>query len=129
LTAPVINEYWFKAEKVLKESEYWNTYYLVVGTIVLFLSLASFYHFLLRTTPGSEARKIMKMIEHDMKHKNYFRNGLHPRSIYEFYSAETNFTRPEFNARVVPVIEQLVSGSTNFHPSTNRTGDKVYKVD
>ena len=125
---PKINEFWFYTADHLERSEFWNTYYIIAICTVIAMTVLSFYHFVLMVTPSSEASRLLRIIEKDMNEKNMFRNGLIAKNVYEWYSSETNYSKEEFNARVLPHIKNQLINSSSFYKTVNRHGDSVWKL-
>lgn len=129
IKAPKINNWWYHAMDCLEHHDHWNSYYMLGYAITLALALFSSYHLIFKTTPSSEAHKILKMVQRDMTEKNMFRNGLTLSGIYDWYSSEIRFPKQEFYAKVIPHIEDQLKTSGKFVESTNRKGQPVWKIE
>lgn len=68
------------------------------------------------------------MVHKDMYEKNLFRNGVDLNTLYQWYSAEIAFTKPEFGAKVLPYIQKYLNESPEFRKTLNRQGIQVWKL-
>lgn len=67
------------------------------------------------------------MIQEDMQVKRLYRSGLEISNIYEWYSSEIVYTKPEFTAKVLPLIQDYLDASPHFRKTLNRNGIQVWK--
>lgn len=111
VTLPTLNKFYYNVINCIATSKLGNCYYCSFFLALVALTLVSSYHYVFRITPHSEATKLLKIIEREMTEKNMFRNGIVINTIYDWYSSEIRFTKPEFDLRVVPVIEQMLEQS------------------
>lgn len=51
------------------------------------------------------------------------------KNIYDWYSSDIHFTQPEFQAKVIPYIEQELDESSDFQKVKNRNGESVWKIE
>lgn len=68
------------------------------------------------------------LIKEDMIEKNLYRNGLAAKNIFNWYSSDITYNEPEFNAKVLPIIEGRLENSKHFRSVLSRTGTKVWKL-
>jgi len=128
VSPPHLNTIWFKVRECLENSEYWNTYYIAAYIAIALSVLFWSYHIIFRKTSRSEANRLVNIILNDMREKNLYRNGLSLYSIYDWYSSETTYSKPEFEAKILPHISEIFQESNKFRKSKNRIGETVWNL-
>lgn len=137
VTPPTLNEYWCELESYLEKSNYTSTNYVIAAWVIVSLTVLSLYTFCksddllflgFKNSELIEANKLYALIKEDMIEKHLYKNGLAAKNIFSWYSGDITYNEPEFNAKVLPIIEGRLENSRHFRSTLSRTGTKVWKL-
>ena len=128
VTPPTLNDFWCKLEDYLGKSNYNSTNYVIAGWVIISLTVLSLYTFCFKNSELIEANKLYALIKEDVIEKRLYRNGLAAKNIFSWYSGDITYNEPEFNAKVLLIIEGRLENSKHFRSTLSRTGTKVWKL-
>jgi hypothetical protein len=95
---------------------------------VSLIALYSLYFYIVKSKDTRTARRLFKIIQKDMEGRGMYRFGIDLNRVYSWYSTEFDYSRDEFNLKVLPWLQAYFNESSDFTTALNRNGVQIWKL-